>query len=53
MADCVKVLWPLSWFTSAETITLPAWFMLFVFGGAIRHVLRTVLPLVFTRTTLP
>ncbi|KAJ1426463.1 hypothetical protein B484DRAFT_419944 [Ochromonadaceae sp. CCMP2298] len=47
------VLWPLSWFTSAETVSLPAWFLMFALGGTVRHVLRTVLPLVFSSTSFP
>ncbi len=45
--------WILSWFTSNETMELQAWFVMFVFGGTVRHVLRSVLPIVFSSTTFP
>ena len=48
-----QLLWPISWFTSHMTISPYALFILFIFGGTFRHILRTVLPLVFMRTTFP
>uniref|UniRef100_A0A7S3HTN5 Tail-anchored protein insertion receptor WRB n=1 Tax=Spumella elongata TaxID=89044 RepID=A0A7S3HTN5_9STRA len=47
------ILWPLSWFTSLEVISIYPWFVLFVMGGMIRHILRSVLPIVFSSTSFP
>ena len=53
----LQILWPVSWFaswfTSAVTYNLQAWFVLFVLGGTIRHILRSVLPLIFSATSFP
>lgn len=52
-----QILWPLSWIlswiTSSETIEIYAWFVMFVFGGTARHILRTLLPMLFSTTTFP
>lgn len=48
-----QLLWPISWFTNRVTMSPYALFIIFIFGGTFRHVLRTLLPLIFTRTTFP
>ena len=47
------LLWPLSWFTYKATIALSPWFVIIIFAGTSRHILRTILPLIFSRTTFP
>lgn len=52
-----QVLWPLSWFLSGsgEPLLLGIYpgFILVICGAALRHLLRTILPLVFSASTLP
>lgn len=48
-----QVLWPVSWFTSQETIGLPVWVVAFIFGGLCRHLWRTSLPIFSPRGTFP
>eukprot|EP01038_Epipyxis_sp_PR26KG_P012522 gene12522-16795_t len=43
----LRVLWPVSWFTSQPTIGLYAWLVLPLAGTSIRHILRCLLTIAY------
>eukprot|EP01031_Cornospumella_fuschlensis_P029705 gene29706-35861_t len=48
-----QIFWPFSWVSSERTMPVHAWLLVPLSGAATRHVLRTILPLIFSTTTLP